>query len=104
MKRRDALKAGLAASSLFLPAPFAWVWAQTEGTLKLLKAPKVALVVGNGKYKDAPELKNAPNDAKAVAEALKASGFAVTMLLDTNKDALIDAIRKFVHDMEQRKA
>ena len=72
--RRDALKAGLAASSLFLPLPYAWVWAQSEGAVKLLKAPKLALVVGNGKYKDAPELKNAPNDAKAIAETLKASG------------------------------
>ena len=39
--------------------------------IKLLKAPKHALVIGNGKYKDAPELKNAPNDAKAIAEAAK---------------------------------
>jgi hypothetical protein len=103
LKRREILKAGLAAGSLFVPQPWAWVWAQSDGTVKLLKAPKVALVVGNGKYKDAPELKNAPNDAKAVGEALKASGFAVTMLLDTSKDALVDAIRKYVHEMEQKK-
>jgi hypothetical protein len=104
LQRRDALKAGLAAGSLFLPQPWAWVWAQSEGTMKLLKAPKVALVVGNGRYKDAPELKNAPNDAKAVAEALKASGFAVTMLLDTGRDALVQAIRDYVNGMEKQKA
>jgi hypothetical protein len=104
LQRRAVLKAGLAAGSLFLPQPWAWVWAQSDGALKLLKAPKVALVVGNGKYKDAPELKNAPNDAKAIAEALKGAGFTVTMLLDTGRDALIQAIRDYVNGMEKQKA
>jgi hypothetical protein len=102
--RRKILKSGLGATALFLPLPYAWVWAQNEGALKLLKAPKVALVVGNGKYKDAPELKNAPNDAKAVGETLKSSGFAVTLLLETNREALIGAIRNFVNAMEKQKA
>jgi uncharacterized caspase-like protein/uncharacterized membrane protein YgcG len=103
-RRREFLKAGLGAGALFLPLPYAWVWAQSEGTLKLLRAPKVALVMGNGKYKDAPELKNAPNDAKAIAETLKAAGFAVDMKLDTGREALIGAIREYVHTMEQKKA
>ena len=103
-KRRNILKAGLGVGSLFLPQPWAWVWAQSDGALKLLRAPKVALVVGNGKYKDAPELKNAPNDAKAIAEALKGSGFAVTMLLDSGRDALVQAIRDYVNGMEKQKA
>ncbi len=103
-KRREILKAGLGVGSLFLPQPWAWVWAQSDGALKLLRAPKVALVVGNGKYKDAPELKNAPNDAKAIAEALKGSGFAVTMLLDSGRDALVQAIRDYVNGMEKQKA
>ena len=105
MHRRELLKAGLGASALFLPLPYALVWSQqSDGALKLLKAPKVALVVGNGKYKDAPLLKNAPNDARAISEALKASGFAVTMHLDTGRDTLIGAIRDYVHAMEQKKA
>jgi hypothetical protein len=101
--RRCALKAGLAAGSLFLPQPWAWVWAQSEGTVKLLKAPKVALVVGNGKYKDAPELKNPPNDARAMGEALKGAGFEVTMRLDTGREELVAAIRDYVHAVEQKK-
>jgi hypothetical protein len=104
MNRRKILKAGLAAGSLFAPLPYAWVWAQSEGALKLLKAPKVALVVGNGAYKDAPVLKNAPNDAKAISEVLKSSGFAVTMLLDTGREALVKAIRDYVNGMEKQKA
>ena len=102
--RRDALKAGLAASSLFLPLPYAWVWAQSEGAVKLLKAPKLALVVGNGKYKDAPELKNPGNDARGVGAALQGAGFAVTMKLDTGREELLAAIRDYVHAMEQKKA
>ena len=102
--RRKLLKVGLGAGALFLPVPFAWVWSQqSDGALKLLRAPKVALVIGNGKYKDAPELKNAPNDAKAIGAALKASGFEVTMKLDTGRAELIDAIRAYVHLMEQKK-
>ena len=101
-KRREFLKAGLA-SSLFLPLPYARVWAQSEGSVRLIRAPKVALVIGNGKYKDAPALKNAPNDAKAVGETLKAAGFEVTMKLDTGREEMIEAIRAYVHLMEQRK-
>ncbi|HEY5638176.1 MAG TPA: caspase family protein, partial [Burkholderiales bacterium] len=97
------------AGSLFLPVPWAWVWAQSgkeglEGALKLVKAPKLALVIGNSKYKDAPELKNPANDAKGVGEALKAAGFAVTTKLDTGKEELIQAIRDYVNGMEKQKA
>jgi len=101
--RRELLKTGAAAGALFLPTPYAWVWAESEGALQLLKAPKLALVVGNGKYKDAPELKNPPNDAKAIGEALKASGFQVTMKLDTGREELVAAIRDYVHAVERTK-
>src|SRR5258706_992659 len=101
--RRNVLKGGLAAGSLFLPQPYAWVWAQSEGAIKLLKAPKMALVIGNGKYKDAPELKNPPNDAKGIGEALKASGFDVTMKIDTRREKMLAAIRDYVHAMELKK-
>jgi uncharacterized caspase-like protein len=104
MQRRSFLKTGLAAGGLFLPASYAWVWAQqSDGALKLIKAPKVALVIGNGKYKDAPVLKNAPNDANAVGAALKAAGFEVNLKLDTGRAEMLDAIRAYVHLMEQKK-
>jgi uncharacterized caspase-like protein len=104
VNRRELLKAGAAAGSLFLPAPYALVWAQqSDGALKLIKAPKVALVIGNGKYKDAPALKNAPNDARAIAAALKGAGFEVNLKLDTGRAEMLDAIRAYVHLMEQKK-
>ncbi len=81
VERRHLLQAGSAASVLFVPLPFARVWAQTEGTLKLLRLPKIALVFGNSKYKDAP-LKNPANDARAIGEALKSVGFTVSVKLD----------------------
>jgi hypothetical protein len=102
--RRLVLKTGVVASSLFLPLPYAWVWGQSEGTIRLLKAPKIALVVGNGKYRDAPELKNPPNDARAIGESLKNAGFAVTIKLDAGREHLIGAIRDYVHAMEQKKS
>jgi len=102
--RREILKAGLGAGVLFLPVPFAWVWSQqSDGALKLVRAPKVALVIGNGKYKDAPALKNAPNDATAIGAALKASGFEVTLKIDTGREQMLEAIRAYVHLMEQKK-
>ncbi len=102
LTRRGALKTGLGAGALFLPRPWAWVWAQSEGAVKLLRAPKVALVVGNSKYKEAP-LKNPANDAKAIGETLKGAGFEVTMKLDTGREELLAAIREYVRAMEQKK-
>jgi hypothetical protein len=84
--------------------PFAWLWAQSEGAVTLLKAPKLALVVGNSRYKDAPELKNPANDAKGIAETLKAAAFEVKTLLDAGREQLIGAIRDYVQAMEQKKA
>ena len=55
---------------------------------------RVALVIGNNAYKDAP-LTNPVNDARAIADALRASGFAVTLRTDiTHRDFLV-AVREF---------
>ena len=106
LNRRTFLKQSILGAALFSPLPWAQVWAQDsrDGALKLLKAPKVALVVGNSKYKDAPELKNPANDAAAIAAQLKASGFATTVKLDTGREELIQAIRDYVHAMEKQQA
>ncbi len=63
-----------------------------------VEAPKperrTALVVGNGGYANAP-LRNAVNDARAVGQALEATGFAVDLLLDADRRQLRQAIRAF---------
>jgi TPR repeat protein len=55
---------------------------------------RVALVIGNGSYKEAP-LRNPVNDARAMAEALGKSGFAVTELENANRSQMREAIRTF---------
>lgn len=55
--------------------------AQSPG---LLGAPKQALVLGNGRYKQSP-LKNPVNDAKGMAAALQLTGFEVKLGLDVSQ-------------------
>jgi hypothetical protein len=102
-QRREILKAGLGAGLLFMPLPYARVWAQSEGALKLLRAPKMALVMGNSKYKEAP-LKNPANDARAIADALKASGFDVTMKVDAGKADMAAAVQAYVQALATKKS
>ena len=73
--RRRLLKANLATAALFLPLPYAQAWAQSDGAIRLLRLPKLALVIGNSNYKNAPPLGNPGNDAKAIGETLRQSGF-----------------------------
>ena len=47
---------------------------------------RVALVIGNGAYKNAPQLLNPPNDASDVAASLGRSGFDV--IFETNLDQI----------------
>ncbi len=100
--RRRVLRVGVAAGSLFLPVPYAWVWAQSEGALKLMRLPKLALVVGNSNYKEAP-LKNPANDARAIGGSLKQSGFEVTMRLDAGREEMLKTIQAHVQELAKRK-
>jgi len=101
--RRRVIKAGVAAGSLFLPAPYAWVWAQqSDGALKLLRLPKIALVIGNTKYVEAP-LKNPVNDAQGIAGELQKLGFHVNLRLDAGRNDMIEAIRAFGAELGKKK-
>jgi hypothetical protein len=82
--------------------PYACVWAQSDGALKLLKLPKVALVLGNSKYKEAP-LRNPANDASAIAGTLKACGFDVTLKVDAGKSDMAAAIQTYVQTLATKK-
>ncbi len=93
----------MAAGSLFLPLPYAWVWAQSEGALTLMRLPKLALVVGNGRYRNVQALKNPANDAKAIAGALQAAGFEVTVKLDAGREEMAAAIRAYTQALAKRK-
>lgn len=49
---------------------------------------RIALVIGNGAYKNAPALPNPRNDANDVASALKRSGFETIVGLDLDRDGM----------------
>jgi uncharacterized caspase-like protein len=59
---------------------------------------RVALVIGNGTYRNAPPLKNSVNDAKLMAETLGGLGFRLIgdrPLLDAERPAMEQGIRSF---------
>jgi uncharacterized caspase-like protein len=61
------------------------------------EARRLALVVGNAEYQNVPALKNATNDARAMADSLKRLGFEVTLLTDVGSDEFwlkLDAFSK----------
>jgi hypothetical protein len=96
--RRDALRAALAAGgAMLLP----WAGAQQKVSA-LLRAPRRALVIGNGSYRVAP-LKNPANDARAMGEALKAVGFEVTLALDLPREQMLAAARDYTASLARAK-
>lgn len=75
-------------------------FAQTapEGTsASLLRGPeqRVALVIGNAHYKNAPELANPDNDANAMAQFLNKAGFEVTTAIDLTQNDMIRVVQDF---------
>lgn len=57
---------------------------------------RIALVVGNSNYKNAPLLPNPERDAEMVADALKRTGFAqVTLQTNLGREALLGSLKSF---------
>jgi tetratricopeptide (TPR) repeat protein len=67
---------------------------EREKTESLNTDSRTALVIGNGKYADAP-LKNPPNDAADMAAALRSLGFEVLFYIDLDQNGMKRAIREF---------
>ncbi len=55
---------------------------------------RLALVIGNGAYRDSP-LANPINDARAMADLIGQAGFAVSALQDAGRNDMIAAIQRF---------
>jgi uncharacterized caspase-like protein len=55
---------------------------------------RLALVIGNATYKEAP-LRNAANDARAIAAVLKDAGFTVQLHTDADHRSMVSALRVF---------
>ncbi len=94
--RRRFLQAGIAAGA-FLVLP-RWGWGQSS----LLALPKLALILGNGRYRKA-RLRNPANDARAIADALKAMGFSVTLALDAGRAQMSSHIEAYTQELAKRK-
>jgi tetratricopeptide (TPR) repeat protein len=63
---------------------------------------RIALVIGNSRYRNVPVLANPVHDAEMVAEVLKRTGFAsVTLLEDLSKDAMVTALHDFAAEAEK---
>ncbi|MBM3558044.1 MAG: caspase family protein, partial [Alphaproteobacteria bacterium] len=62
---------------------------------ELLKEKRLALVIGNGKYRNLGPLRNPANDAKAMATSLKRLDFEVIERVDATRDQMTDAIDEF---------
>ena len=63
---------------------------------------KVALIVGNGAYKNVQQLDNPPKDARLIAETLRGLGFAtVTLAPDLTRDKFFAALREFGAEAEK---
>ncbi len=102
--RRRLLQGGVAAGSLFLPLPYAELWAQSGGATRLLRAPKQALVIGNSGYRNVETLLNPGIDARALGAVLGEAGFAVTTVLDAPRERMVEAIRLHVEALAKRQS
>src|SRR5215469_13112653 len=65
-------------------------------------APRLALVIGNGNYAKLGRLDNPANDARLMADRLKAVGFEVTAKTDRDLKGMSDDIEDFARRIKAR--
>ena len=99
-RRRWLIEAGVLASASALPLWVPRAAAQSPATFNAL--PRVALVIGNTQYPEAP-LRNPGNDAKGIAGELQKLGFQVNPKLDAGRNEMIEAIRAFGLELGRKK-
>ena len=68
-------------------------------TLDAAAAKRLALVLGNSHYQNAPVLENPANDAQDLARTLRTLGFEVIEQHDATRDAMAKAVRDFADQM-----
>jgi formylglycine-generating enzyme required for sulfatase activity len=61
---------------------------------------RVALVIGNGAYAHAPQLRNPPNDARAMTQTLRQLGFEVIDGIDLDQGAMRAKLAAFARELE----
>ena len=68
-------------------------------TLDGASAKRLALVLGNSRYQNAPVLGNPANEAQDLAQSLRSLGFDVIEQHDANRDAMVKALRDFAEQL-----
>lgn len=63
---------------------------------------RVALVIGNGNYRNASPLPNPPNDARDMAATLHSLGFEVLEGVDQTAEEMVKLIRRFGERLKQK--
>ncbi len=73
---------------------------ETKNEVSVNTSKRVALLIGNSKYKFLPSLKNPVNDVNKLEDTLVEYGFDVTTETNLNFDKLRTAIKKFVTKLD----
>jgi tetratricopeptide (TPR) repeat protein len=73
-----------------------------QGPGAATRTRRVALVIGNGAYRNVHPLDNPPRDAKLIASSLKDIGFQTVMLAsDLTRDKFFETLRAFASEAEK---
>ena len=99
-RRRWLMQAAALTGATALPFWVRRAAAQPQPPLNTM--PRMALVIGNTNYIDAP-LKNPGNDAKGMARELQKLNFQVSLKLDAGKNEMIEAIRAYAAELGRKK-
>jgi tetratricopeptide (TPR) repeat protein len=76
--------------------------ALTEGGPGSASGRRIALLIGNGAYKNVHPLDNPPRDARLLADQLKGLGFqTVTLANDLTRDRFFETLKTFAADAEK---
>lgn len=81
----------------FACGPVAAQVAPVEPAPTALQGPeqRVALVIGNSNYQNAPQLQNPDNDAQSMAQFLNSAGFEVVAATDLNQNDMLRVVQDF---------
>ena len=82
---RRAIPAMMAITLVALSGPISPAWS----------SERVALVIGNGNYRNARKLSNPTRDAEAIEAVLRRGGFKVVTVLDAGVEAMYRALEEF---------
>ena len=98
-------KQGVVRSIVAIAVWFWLVWLLADSFVRsanaaVVKDLRIALVIGNSRYKDAP-LKNPANDARLMAKSLRRLGFQVLERVDVDQKGMKRAIQEFGDRLER---